>query len=492
MLKIAAHRADPAATAAPRVPRWPFGLAAAAVALAALYLFLPDAGSALPAAGRSTLVVFAGATLFWLFGRNDTYVGFAALLALVFLRVLDADQVFAALGGETVWLLISAFVLAAGISATGLPARAAIALCTRASRVRTLFHLLTAWLVLTAFAIPATSGRAALALPVFLALARAFTGRPAVVRALALLIPTVILLSAAATLTGAGAHLITVEILAGATGSGISFGQWLLLGVPIAVLSSHLAAELVLLLMTRRAERKQPVVVDARRLAEESGVPPGPLNVVQLRALAVLALVVGLWCTEAWHGLSPALVALAGAVLITVPKAGTVALDTALSTVPWSLLLFMVATTALGSALSLSGAAGWLAGVTLGQHTGDAFVVLAVVVGVSAAAHLVLQSRSARSSVLVPLILPVAAVSGLNPAAAAFASTVAAGFCHTLPASAKPVALFSGIDDAPTYRRSDLLRLSVVLGPLLVLLVLLFATAVWPRFGLPLYLQEKK
>src|SRR5688500_1607922 len=67
MLKIAAHRADPAVTAAPRVPRWPFGLAAAAVVLTALYLSLPGAGSALPAAGRSTLVVFAGATLFWLF-----------------------------------------------------------------------------------------------------------------------------------------------------------------------------------------------------------------------------------------------------------------------------------------------------------------------------------------------------------------------------------------------------------------------------------------
>ncbi|AXB43391.1 SLC13 family permease [Amycolatopsis albispora] len=491
MLKIAA-RAEPAGPTAAPVPRWPFGLAGAAVVLTALHFSLPGPGSGLPEAGRTTLVVFAGATLFWLFGRNDTYVGFAALLALILLGVLDADQVFAALGGDTVWLLISAFVLAAGISATGLPARAAITLCTRAGRPRTLFHLVTAWLVLTAFAIPATSGRAALALPVFLALAQAFRDRPALVRALALLMPTVILLSAAATLTGAGAHLITVEILAGSTGSGISFGQWLLLGVPIAVLTSHLAAELVLLLMTRRADRRQPLLVDPRHLAEEAGVELGRLNLVQLRALAVLALVVTLWCTESWHGLSAALVALAGAVLITVPKAGTVALDSALSSVPWSLLLFMVATTALGSALNQSGAAQWLAEAAMGHHTGNAFVVLAGIVGVSVAAHLVLQSRSARSSVLVPLILPLAAVSGLNPVAAAFASTVAAGFCHTLPASAKPVALFSGISTVPTYHRSDLLKLSVLLGPLVAGLVLLFATAVWPRLGLPLYLQEMK
>ena len=64
---------------------------------------------------------------------------------------------------------------------------------------------------------------------------------------LALLFPTVILLSAVATLIGAGAHLITVSVLWETTGRHIGFTQWLLLGLPLAVASSHLAAELVLL-----------------------------------------------------------------------------------------------------------------------------------------------------------------------------------------------------------------------------------------------------
>ncbi|WP_084628766.1 SLC13 family permease [Amycolatopsis nigrescens] len=484
----------PLRTARPSRKRlWQAGFGLLAVlALVLLYLVLPGQEGGLPPHGRIALVIFAAAVLAWMFARvDDTFVGLLAAVALVVTGVIDADTLFGALGGETVWLLIGAFVLAAGLAATGLPERAAVVLVARARSVRQLAHLVTVAVAGTALAVPATSGRAALLLPVFLALARALAGRPSVVRALALLFPTVILLSAAATLIGAGAHLITSQVLAGATGAGIGFGRWLLLGLPFALLSSHLAAELVLLLMTSRADRRLPLsldVSDFTDLAGRTGVAAtGPLSAGQKRAAVVLAAVVLLWCTESLHGLAPALVALLGALLITAPRLGTTAVGGALATVPWSLLLFMTTTAVLGTALSASGAAAWLTGLAFGHGgAGGAPGFLVTVVVLSAAAHLVLQSRSARSSVLVPLVIPPAIAFGLNPAAVAFASTVAAGFCHTLPASAKPVALFSALEDVPTYRRSDLLRLSALLGPVVVLLVLGFAVTVWPALGLPL------
>ncbi|MGR6902795.1 SLC13 family permease, partial [Glutamicibacter sp. BSL13] len=102
--------------------------------------------------------------------------------------------------------------------------------------------------------------------------------------------------------------------------------------------------------------------------------------------------------------------------------------------------------------------------------------------------HLVIQSRSARSAVLIPLVISLAPGLGVNAVAIAFASTAAAGFCHTLTSSAKPVNLFSDIEDVPTYTPAHLLRLSAVLGPLMVLLVVVFAFWVWPAMGLPLML----
>src|SRR5690606_36766047 len=116
---------------------------------------------------------------------------------------------------------------------------AAVFVVTGARGPRSLVHLLTAALLATAFAVPATSGRAALALPVFLALARVLADRPALVRMLALLFPTVILLSAVASLIGAGAHLITVQLLTTAGHEGLDFANWLILGLPLALVSSH-------------------------------------------------------------------------------------------------------------------------------------------------------------------------------------------------------------------------------------------------------------
>ncbi|MFF6784831.1 SLC13 family permease [Streptomyces sp. NPDC012510] len=456
-----------------------------ALSLCAL-LAVPGNLAGLGGEARLTLAVFALATAAWIGTPiDDTYIALGAGLALTVTGVISNDTLFGTLGDSTVWLLICAFVLAAAVTRTGLAGRAAAFLVTGARTVRQLTHLTTAALVVTAFAVPATSGRAALALPVFLALAKALADRKRLVVMLALLFPTVILLSAVATLIGAGAHLITVSVLWEATGDRIGFTEWLLLGLPLAIVSSHLAAEAVLLTTTRREDRRGPVRITAEEIQSHSEQPvTGPWSPAESRCALLLATVVVLWCSEPLHRVSPAVVALIGAVVASSPALGTVRLKDALKTVPWSMLLFMAATMAMGVALSDSGAAKWLVS---GLPTGvTPLVFLAVVVVVSTAAHLVLQSRSARSSVLVPLVVAAAVGAGVNPVAAALASTAAAGFCHTLPASAKPVALFADLPGTPTYTPRDLLRLSAVLAPLTAALVVLFALAVWPLLGVPL------
>ncbi|MFF5156945.1 SLC13 family permease [Streptomyces sp. NPDC000348] len=448
-------------------------------------LAVPGTFPGLGGDARLTLAVFALATCAWIGTPiDDTYIALGAGLALTVTGVISSDTLFGTLGDSTVWLLICAFVLAAAVSRTGLAGRAAAFLVGGARTVRQLTHLTTAALVVTAFAVPATSGRAALALPVFLALAKALADRRRLVVMLALLFPTVILLSAVATLIGAGAHLITVSVLWEAAGERVGFTEWLLLGLPLAVASSHLAAETVLLTTTRRADREGPVHITAEEIQRHSDRPvTGPWTQAEKRCALLLATVVALWCSEPLHRVSPAMVALIGAVVAASPALGTVRLKDALRTVPWSLLLFMAATMAMGVALTESGAAKWLVG---GVPTGITPVMfLAVVVAVGTAAHLVLQSRSARSSVLVPLVVAAAVGAGVNPVAAALASTAAAGFCHTLPASAKPVTLFAEIPGTPTYTPRDLLRLSAVLAPLTAALVLLFAALVWPLLGVP-------
>ena len=66
-----------------------------------------------------------------------------------------------------------------------------------------------------------------------------------------------------------------------------------------------------------------------------------------------------------------------------------------------------------------------------------------------------------------------------------FILAVATGYCLTLPVSAKPLAMMSEID-APTFEPRDLLKLSAILLPFHVVLLLVFSLWIWPSLGLPL------
>lgn len=498
---------DPPRSERPSVRRGAWSLRAvpwgAVLTAAALLLFIGwctlsavapgDPQSARAPHGALTLSLFAVAVWPWIFSSvSDTFVALGIAVVLVVMGVLPDEALFSSLGTDTVWLLLSAFVIAAGVTATGLATRLAAYVVTGAGTLRQLAHLVTAVLVATAYAVPSTSGRAALSLPVFVALAHVLAGRRPSVVALALLFPSVILLSAVASYLGAGAHPITSQILIAAGEEGFFFVRWMILGLPLALVSSHLCTELILRLFVPARERAEPLRIDLADMQRHSPVPlSGPLSPSQSRSALIVGVVVALWRSEPLHGLHPAVLALVEALLVAGPFVGSVGLGQAIKGVPWSMLVFMAATLTLGTALVQSGAAEWLAHRLFGPVSGAgaaAGVLFVVVVLASTAAHLLIQSRSARLAVLIPIVIALAPGVGVDATAVAFASTAAAGFCHTLTSSAKPVTLFSDVDgDIPAYTPKDLLRLSLWLAPIMAGLVLAFAFVVWPLMRLPLF-----
>jgi anion transporter len=439
---------------------------------------------------RVALITFGLAIIGWVCTKiNDTYVALAAALVLVVTGLHDAESFFTTLGDSTIWLLLASFVIAAAVTASGLSRRLAVWVAVRARSVNHLFYLLTFVLLSTAFIIPATSGRAALMLPVFIAISSAI-GNPRMTRALALLFPTIILLSAVASLIGAGAHLVTAEILFQMGGERIGFGRWLMLGLPFALISCLIATWVILHLFLNRSERRQRVTLKAEQLTDAKSPPvTGPLSGSERFVTWIVVLLVLFWSTESLHGINNTLVALVGALLITLPQFGPISFKSAMKQVEWQMLLFMAATLELGKALIESGAAEWavdqMFGVVQGLTSGGTLPVVAMLIGISLLSHLLITSRTARSTVLAPMTILLALSLGLNPTAFAFISTAAAGFCLTLMVSAKPLALFGQLEQL-TFKPRDLLLLSLVLLPIHFLLLLGFGYYVWPQMGMSL------
>lgn len=459
------------------------GVVAAMLFAAGVWYGIPQ----LDAPARGALIVFGITLGAWVFSRvEETLIALAALLALAATGVVRPDAILHSLGHSLIGLLLASFIVAAAANAVGLNPWLVTGVTRRARSVEQLCYWLTAANLATALFVPATSARAALMAPVFLALNQRID-QPRVGKVLALVFPTAILLSAAASLTGAGAHLLTADLVAQMGGERLDFLRWLMLGLPFALVSSFGSTWVILRLFLTGPERRQALALEAGWADGNEAAHPAKF---QRRYVAgVILAMLGLWSTAGLHGLDNTLVAILGALAVTWPGLGPISLKTGLKAVEWNLLVFVAASLELGESLVRTGAAEWLmARAFAGMESwlaGGALWVAGGVAAIGLLSHVVITSRSARAAILIPAVLLLALSLGYNPAALAFGAAIASGYCLTFTVSAKPVALFAQLP-AATYGPADLLRLSGVLLPLHFLLLLLFSWLIWPALGLEL------
>jgi di/tricarboxylate transporter len=443
-----------------------------ALSLATLIWALPQD---LSADGRVVLIVLVLAIIGWtMTSLGDSTVAVAAVSALAVLGAVESDDLYRSLGHELIWLLIAAFLIAAVLRAGGLIEPLVLSVAGGTASVSRLFHGLTASIAMTALVIPSTSARAALLLPVFLVLAAQVRSRP-IVRALALLFPTVILLSASGSLIGAGAHILAAEVVAEHGGESLDYLGWMKLAMPIALVSSFAATAIILRCFLSPALRRHSV-----RLSQAPKLPQGWRPRV---ILAVLLLTVATWIAQPLHGLGMGVVGLAGAFVMLKLAGPFLKTKDAFKSVEVELILFLAVTFTLADAMTKADVDEWLAASFKAVVPGlakvhDAFVLAAMAL-IALLSHLVITSRTARAAVLIPsFVLPLAELGG-DITTLVMVTIVGTGLCQTMSASAKPVAIFSNAP-IPTYAPADLLRLSLALLPLMFILIMAFALVVWP------------
>lgn len=443
--------------------------------LAATFIWF--APSELSREGRMVLIVMLLVVVGWtMTGIDDTSVAVGGILALIATGALEGKDLYRALGHELIWLLIAAFIMAAVLQASRIIEPLLVAVVSIGRSVSRLFYGLTAAIASTSLIIPSTSARASLLLPVFVLLARHIPSKR-IVRALALLFPTVILLSAAGSLIGAGAHVLAAEVVGEKTGRSLDFLGWLILAMPIALLSSFGAAAIILHAFVPPALRKRRI-----QLPSVDSVPRTARNVSIMLALGGT---IAMWMMQPVHGMQMGVVALAGAFAMLTAAGQMLKPKEAFKAVEVELIVFLAVAFALADAMIRTNVDDWLGGV-VGQHVPalgrlhHGFVAFAVAL-IALLSHLVITSRTARAAVLIPAVVLPAAASGGDVTVLIMTAIVGTGLCQTMPASSKPVAIFARAP-VPTFNNADLLRLSAFLLPMMLALIMVFALFVWPKF----------
>ena len=333
-----------------------------AVALcAALYLVIfPIAGQPANFSYSSAVVLIT--LVGWSTGFFPPFLTALIFFALVMIfKLVDPRLLFAGFGSTAVWLIISGFVIGAAITATGLGKKLAsfIAPHLTGSYPRLIFGLVFSSAVL-GFVMPSSVGRAVVLVPIGMALAeqlgfaKGSNGRVGIATSLALAcnMPSFAVLPAN----------IPNMILAGASETlfdvSFSYTEYLFLHFPVlGILKSLLIVFLTLKIFP--AEIHDSVVLENAEDHQDVD-----MSAKQIRVAIILGITLLLWVTDTIHGVNPAWVGLAAAIILMLPKWGVVAPKAFNSSVDFGTVVFVSSALGLGALVNDSG---------IGSSMGDVF-----------------------------------------------------------------------------------------------------------------------
>jgi len=387
--------------------------------------------------------------------------------------VMTAGEVFSFFGNPAVFFILGAFMLAAGVMKSGLSERMALWVIERyGTSPRRL--LLTFLLLPAAMAcLMPEHAVAALFLPIVWETVRSLGLRAGNRYAQSLFFAMAwgAVIGGVVTLLGGARGPLALAISDELTGSSFSFLDWTLAAAPVAIAVLMVSAVLLL--------RMTPLAgLDVSSAREHIALRRLELGNLDGRAymMAGLLMVTVLAWLFAGHADS-----LAGIALISVVAMFALRLvdwKSIESHVNWGVVLMYGGAIAIGKALTVTGAAIWLAHSIMPDSVAGLVLVAALALMTLFFTEGV--SNAAAVAVVLPVAIPLAVSSGLDPVLMALAVGIVSGFAFMLPMGTPPNAMIFGTG---YVRASSMLRFGAVLSVSALLLFLLAATTIWPLLG---------
>ncbi|HEX6127619.1 MAG TPA: DASS family sodium-coupled anion symporter [Candidatus Limnocylindria bacterium] len=422
-----------------------------------------------PPDGSSAVLALLGAVVvLWVTEAVPLFVTSLAIpVVLVVAGVGGPDDALAPFFHPIIALFFAGFLMAEAMRRTGLDHLAAITLVARTGRSP--LTLFAAMIVVSAFLSLWMSNTAAVA--VLLPIALAVTEPLASVgykRAVVLGIAYAATIGGVGSAIGTPANPLAIEFLRDFVGRDISFVEWFTVGMPMVVLFLPLMGAYLWWRMRARPEASR--FVHAREIARRELQEAGRPSRDQLVVLAVFLGVVAFWLTETWHGLETGIVALGGAVTLALLNK---VLPEDLGRISWASLLTFGGGLTLGFFLLSTGTSDWIATRLDGLSAIPAPIAITVVATVTLALTTV-ASNTATAAMLVPLAIPLAGITGVDPVLMVLVVAVASSVDFALVIGTPPTLLAYS---TRLYTPGQIFRVGIVLD--VVGILLLSGVVVW-------------
>ena len=251
----------------------------------------------------------------------------------------------------------------------------------------------------------------------------------------------------AGTLIGSPPNAVLAGVAESALDAEIGFLEWMLVGVPVAIVFMAIAW-VILIITLRPTIDRQPAKQD---LIKEQLAALGSLTTGERRVLLVFTLVVTGWLTRpfllepAFPFITDSTIAIAGAILVFLVPVGNVRmLDWSYTTrVPWGVLLLLGAGFSIAKAFQVSGLDRILADAIAGLGVTDLFG-LVFIVTVTVILLTNVTSNTATAALFMPIMISLGVAVGLEPLVLMAAVAFSASFAFMLPVATAPNAIVFG------------------------------------------------
>jgi sodium-dependent dicarboxylate transporter 2/3/5 len=259
-----------------------------------------------------------------------------------------------------------------------------------------------------------------------------------------------------ATPIGTSTNIIAFSFLR-EEGHDITFGRWLLVGLPVAAIVLAVGAWWLLRLGCEFSSWR----------AESPRIEPVTVTRSGWACIVVFAMTLCLWVTQTWTGIPMAVSSLLP--LAALPLLGILG-PTEIRSIDWSTLLLMGAGLCVGQAMEQTGLARWIVESTI--PVGSPAMMLIAAFGLLAVVLSTFMSNTATANLLIPMTLALPRGELIVPCS--LAAAMGSSLALSLPVSTPPMLLAYGTG---MVRPAELLRLGLLIGAVGLVLTTVFVYA---------------
>ena len=343
------------------------------------------------------------------------------------LHVSKFSVVFSGFTNSTIWFLFCSLLMAEAASRTGLAKRLAFSFMRRmgtsCARLQTGFVVLT---FLLALLLPSSMGPLSLMASLTLGVVNAagLAPRGNFSRGLLVMITIICALVGIMVLSGA-TTMMTRGIVEEQTGIQILWSQWLLACLPLNLLT--MIATIAIVRWLYPAEIKE--LRGGTEYFTQALREMGPWSAAEKRALFWFVLAIGLWATDFWHHVNPAVIGMGIGLALTLPKLGVLDIKAA-KQINFFVIIFSAGALGMGAVLADAKVLPLLTGrlvVLLQPFLSNVFTFTAALFLAAFAYHFIFANRQTMLITSLPLVLTFATGHGLSVIPVALLWTIGGG-----------------------------------------------------------------